>query len=178
MRKHNQGELDWVPRTTFTIPYIPGISKEIRRVCRDFDIRVAFKTGMTMHPELTRVKDTLPLEKQAMVIYRVPCSCGLVYIGKTIRRLESRLKEHKDVCSQGQLEKSAIAEHAWRHNHRIDWSNTGVIAQVSKHKELLKKETLHIRVTTGKGSLNRDRGVELHDCWMAALRCEQLGQDC
>ena len=41
--------------------------------------------------------------------------------------MESRLKDHKDVCSRGQLEKSAIAEHVWRHDHRIEWDDTAVI---------------------------------------------------
>ena len=40
------------------------------------------------------------------------CSCGLVYIGEIIRRLETRLKEHRDVCEKGMIEKSAVAEHA------------------------------------------------------------------
>ena len=119
-RKLGERETDRVPRTTVTIPYIAGVSEEIRRVCWDYDVRVAFKTGRTLRSKLTRVKDPLPLEKQAMVVYRIPCSCGKVYIGKTIRRMESRLKEHKDACSRGQLEKSAIAEHAWRHDHCIE----------------------------------------------------------
>ena len=106
-----EGETDRVPWTTVIIPYIAGVSEEIRRVCLDYDVRVAFKTGRTMCSKLTRVNDPLRLEKQAMVVYRIPCSWGKVYIGKTIRRMQSRLKEHKDACSQSQLEKSAIAEH-------------------------------------------------------------------
>ena len=39
-----------------------------------------------------------------MVVYRVLCECGQAYIEKTMRRLESRMKEHKDTCNQGQLE--------------------------------------------------------------------------
>ena len=68
-RKHGEGETDRVPRTTVTILYIVGVSEEIRRVCWDYDLKVAFKTGRTLHSKLTRVKDTLPLEKQAMVVY-------------------------------------------------------------------------------------------------------------
>ena len=108
-RKLGQGEMGRVPRTTTTIPYIAGVSKEIRRVCRDYDVRVAFKTDSTLCSKFTREKDPLPVEKQAMVVYRIPCSSRKMYIGKTIQRLVSRLKEHKDACSQGQLEKSAIA---------------------------------------------------------------------
>ena len=31
----------------------------------------------------TKVKDPLPVEKQADVVYEIPCTCGKVYIGQT-----------------------------------------------------------------------------------------------
>ena len=34
----------------------------------------------------------------------------------------------------------------------------------------LVKEVLHIRMMTEDSSLNRDGGVELHDCWVAAVK--------
>ena len=68
-RKLGEGEMGWVPRTIVTIPYIAGVSKETRRVCWDDDVRVAFKTCRTLCSKLTRVKDPLPLEKQATVVY-------------------------------------------------------------------------------------------------------------
>ena len=69
-----------------TIPYVASISEEIRRVHKDYDVRVAFTSGKTLHSLLTQVKDPLPVDKQSMVVYQIPCSCGKVYIGKTIRR--------------------------------------------------------------------------------------------
>ena len=83
------------------IPYVAGMSVDIRRVCRKFNIRVVFKSGRTLRSMLTKVKDTLPLGKQSNVVYRIPCSCGQVYIGETKRRLETRLKEHRDACERG-----------------------------------------------------------------------------
>ena len=96
-----------------------GMSEDIRRVCRKFNIRVVFKSGQILHSMLTKVKDTLPLGKQSNVVYRIPCSCGQVYIGETKRRLETRLKEHRDACERGMMERSAVAEHAWEHHHPI-----------------------------------------------------------
>ena len=43
-----------------TIPYIAGMSEDIRRICRRFDIKVAFKSGQTLRSQLSRVKDRLP----------------------------------------------------------------------------------------------------------------------
>jgi len=53
------------------------------------------------------------------VVYRIPYSCGEAYIGETVRRLEARVKEHRDACQKGALEKSALAEHAWMSHHPI-----------------------------------------------------------
>ena len=101
-KSSNGKEQDWDRKTTISIPYVSCVSEEIRRICNTFNIRVAFRTVKTIHSELTRVKDPLLLEKQSIVVYRVPCACGQAYIGKTIRRLESRMKEHKDPCYRGQ----------------------------------------------------------------------------
>ena len=96
--------------------------QRIRRVCKDFNIRVVFKFGPTLHSLLTEVKDPLPTEKQASVIYKViSCTCRKLYIGMTKRRLETHLKEHKDACIKGFTDKSAIAEHAQMEDYPIHW---------------------------------------------------------
>ena len=82
-----------------------------------FNIRVVFKSLCSM---LTKVKDTSPLGKQSNVVYHIPCSGGQVYIGETRQRLETRLKEHRDACERGMMEKSAVVEHAWENHHPID----------------------------------------------------------
>ena len=48
------------------IPYVAGMSEDIRRVCRRFNIRVVFKSGWTLCSMLTKVKDTLPLGEQSI----------------------------------------------------------------------------------------------------------------
>ena len=53
------------------------------------------------------------MEKQANVVYEVPCTCEKVYIGEARCQLETCLKEHKDACIKGFTDKSAIAEHTW-----------------------------------------------------------------
>ena len=70
-------------------------------------------------------------------MYRIPCSCGQVYIGKAIKRLETRMKEHQDACKKGTLSKSAVAEHTWERHHTIRWEETAVLTQVRRHEELI-----------------------------------------
>ena len=133
-------------------------------------MRVAFRSGRTLRSMLTKVKDNLPLGKRSRVVYQIPCSCGQVYIGETIRRLETRMKEHRDACERGTLEKSAIAEHAWEKCHPIKWKETAVLAQARRHKELILKEAFHIQKMPAGDRINRDVGLELPGCWMATLR--------
>ena len=145
------------------IPYVAGMSEDIRRVCRMFNI----KSGRTLRSMLTKVKDTLPLGKQSNVVYRIPCSCGQVYFRETKRRLETRLKEHQDACERGMMEKSAVAEHAWENHHPIDWEETTVLDR-GRGQEL--KEALHIQMTRSEERFNRDGGLEVPGCWIAVMR--------
>jgi hypothetical protein len=100
------------------IPYVSGVSERIRKTYEKFDLRVVFKSGPTLRSLLTKVKDPLPKEKLASVVYQIPCQCGKVYIGETQRRLETRVKEHRDACNKGDTWKSAIAEHQWDQQHQ------------------------------------------------------------
>ena len=58
------------------IPFVAGISEDIRRVCRKFNIRVVFKSRRTLRSMLTKVKDILPLGKQSNVVYRIPAAAA------------------------------------------------------------------------------------------------------
>ena len=130
--------------TLMMLPYVAGISKRIRKACRSYDIRVVFKSGLTFRSMLTKVKDPLLVEKQGNVVYEVPCSCGKVYICETKRRLETRLKEHKEACIKGQTTKSAIAKHAWMEGHLINWDGSRILQHISHTMELVMKEAMCI----------------------------------
>ena len=54
-------------------------------------------------------------------VYRIPCSCGKVYIGETGRDLTTRLKEHKAHGRKGEYDKSAIVKHSTDLDHVVDW---------------------------------------------------------
>ena len=109
-------------------------------MCRDFGIRVVFKSGPTLRGLLTKVKDPLPTEKQSGVVYEVLCTCGKVYIGETKCRLGTRLKEHKDACAKCLMDKLAIAEHAWTNDHPINWNGTKILQRVSRIMQLVLKD--------------------------------------
>ena len=152
------------------IPYVSGISEDIRRICRQYNRQVIFRSGRTLRSILTRVKDNLPMGMNSNIVYKIPCSCGKVYVGETIRRLETRIKEHHVACKKGQIEKSAIAEHAWTEHHTVLWEEAKVIDQAKRLKELLIKEALNIHLVPVKKRLNRDTGLEIPDCWRPIIK--------
>ena len=112
----------------------------------------------------TKVKDALSIKKASKVVYQVPCSCGKAYVRETVRRLETRMKEHRDACQKGALEKSALAKHAWESHRPIKWEETTVVDQARTPKELLLKEA--IRIWLLNPPISRDGGLELPGCWM------------
>ena len=59
--------------------------------------------------------------------------------------LETRLREHMAATRQGEVEKSAIAEHVWTHQHHPQWDKTSILEADSNKHALVVKEALHIR---------------------------------
>ena len=105
-----------------------------------------YKSRPTFRSIFTKVKDSLPTEKQENVIYKILSTCERVYIGDTKCRLETRLKEHKDACIKGFMDISAIAEHAWRGDYLIRWDDTRILQHASRSMEVIGQEgrTLHM----------------------------------
>ena len=56
------------PLTTAKIPYIKGLSEEIRRILNGYNIRTVFRTINTLGRILPRVRPG--------VIYKIKCICG------------------------------------------------------------------------------------------------------
>jgi len=167
-KPHTRVETTDEPLATAFIPYVAGLSEDVRRICQRYNLRTVFKSAATLRGQLMQVKDRDPLERRSNVIYQVPCSCGRVYIGETKRALETRIKEHKAATRRGETTKSAIAEHAWKEHHVILWDETKVLDQAKNNTTLLIKEALYIRLSDTQ-LINRDEGVTISDCWRQAV---------
>ena len=130
-------------------------------VCR---MKAVFKPGPTLHSLLTKVKDPLPIEKQANIVYEVPCTCGKVYFGETTHQLKTRLNEHKDACIKGFVDKSAIAEHAWTEDHPICWGDTRILHLASRTMDLLSNQYMDGTSKLELQSRRQLRHTRLLDC--------------
>ena len=68
----------------------------------------------------SKLKDSIPPENKAG-FYQINCKdCekSNIYIGKTKRNLETRVKEHFGNIKNGEIEKLAIAAHVWKKKTR------------------------------------------------------------
>ena len=121
-------------------------------------------SSRTFQSILSSVKDKVPTKKQSDVVYKIHCSYKKVCLRETRRRLKTRLKGHTATCKRGQLEKSAVAEHAWMHQNAIKWEETSVVDQVRRDIELLLKEALRFHLAPAGERLNQDEDLELPGC--------------
>ena len=104
------------------------------------------------------------------IVYEVPCTCGKVYNSETKGRLETRLKEHRDDCSRGQTDNSAVAKHAWTEDFVIDWNGTESLQHASHTMELVMKEVQCIQTKPADSRFNQESRYELTDCWIAVSK--------
>ena len=112
----------------------------------------------------THVKRPTPLEVQKCMVYRIPCKCGSVYIGETVRQLKTCITKHKKAVINANP-KNAIAVHVWNTGHNIQWSETSDIdCEENGYRRRIKK-ALYIRGSAN--TINTDPGLFLNPCWAA-----------
>ena len=76
------------------IPYVDGLSQEIRRIAIMADVRCSFFMPNTL-PSLYQAKDSLPQETTTNAVYSVTFkTCDSEYIGEKKCAIQIREKEH------------------------------------------------------------------------------------
>ncbi|XP_067672623.1 uncharacterized protein [Haliotis asinina] len=114
-----------------TIPYLGPISHQISRLIKTkASIDVTFSSGKTIKTYLKANGKGPSCEhpNPRGCIYQIPCNCGDLYIGETLRPINTRMKEHQ--TSVRKLDqKSAISEHILKNpEHSIRWEDTRILS--------------------------------------------------
>jgi hypothetical protein len=131
-------------RWSVCLPYIGPASHKIERILRnEAGIKVYHSSENKLFRALCTHKDNVN-EFQKPGVYRIPCECGLVYIGETGRNLSVCLKEHKTNCEKAEQDKSAVAKHTWTYDHRIKWDEATILAIVSHTFSRKMRESIEI----------------------------------
>lgn len=128
------------------LPYVKGVSEAISRVLRQQGIGATFYPPDTIRGRLMHPKDKLPLSLSSNVVYKVDCQedCGLSYVGKTIRNMGERMKEHAASIRLQQPDKSSLAKHCEESGHVPRTDNPTVLARAPNDAELLTKEAIFL----------------------------------
>ena len=117
------------------------------------------KSDTTLRSHLVRPKDALEPTKQDGVVYKIPCECGNVYIGKTGRAMQDRIKEHDRDIRLARTQTSAVSEHANKTGHLPIWKEVKFIDRDPHWYTRRVKEAIHIRLHPN--SINRDSEIEI-----------------
>ncbi|XP_078357458.1 uncharacterized protein LOC144642366 [Oculina patagonica] len=114
-------------KSTAVLPYVKGLSEQLRRCLQQQGVRAVFKSETTLRSHLVRPKDAVDSTKQDGVVYRIPCECGKVYIGETGRPMQDRIKEHDRDIRLARTQTSAVAEHTNNTGHYPLWNEVKFI---------------------------------------------------
>ena len=114
-------------KSTAVLPYVKGLSEQLRRCLQQQGVRAVFKSETTLRSHLVRPKDAVDPTKLDGVVYRIPCECGKVYIGETGRPMQDRIKEHDRDIRFARTQTSAVSEHANNTGHHPLWNEVKFI---------------------------------------------------
>ncbi len=135
------------------IPNIKGLSEELRRLFKRYEVPMYFKPTNTLRQQLVRPKDKLKKERVVGPVYQISCEkCPATSIGETERALKQRFLEHRRPSSvTSEVSHHVLLDHP---DHSISMDDTKIMEVESKKLECRVKEAIHIRVT--HPSLNKD----------------------
>jgi hypothetical protein len=112
------------------------------------------------------VKDNL--EARMAGVYSIPCKCGQMYIGKTVRSIQTRIKGHQWNIWVGCPDKLAVAEYMFNHNHVIKFIDTWILSTVPGNMEQIIREAVQLELHPN--NMNREDGLTLYGSWKPLLR--------
>ena len=167
------GEGETVPvkkKRAVVIPYIKGVSEQLRRVYKQYDVPAFFKPANTLRQLLVRPKDKLDKEKVVGPVYKISCNmCDASYIGETERSLKARFQEHRRPSTvTSEVSRHIHADHP---EHDVSLKEAKVLDIEGRWFERGVKEAVYIR--QHQPTLNRDGGrFNLPPVWTNLLRAQ------
>ena len=113
------------PKTTFTLPYISGLSEAIKHVLTPLGVKVVLRPLRILRQMLVCPKDPVPVEEHKGVVYVIPfVKCSSVYISQTGRSLKQCVSEHSCALKNGDIQTSALAEHVFKTD--MQWTSASL----------------------------------------------------
>lgn len=129
--------------TYYKIPYVNGLSQNLKRILENDNIKVVFYNEKSLRPLFNNNKDKIPSLLKSNVVYQIPCNCGKQYIGQTKQWLSSRVKNHQyDV--KNKKTSTALANHVVEQNCAFNFEEIKIIDTEENLGKRLLLEMMHI----------------------------------
>ena len=126
------------------------LTRRIQRITtsnyKEVKLRVIFSTQKLL---ATNVKDKLADSSKSSIVYQYKCICSRLYIGRSTKRLETRVAQHlpQKLLTKGQApaQKSAICEHILQSGCPANKENFSILFKTRSENMLLIIEALCIQ---------------------------------
>lgn len=138
------------PITYCSVAYVPSLTERISKILSVFapHVRVANRPCNKTTQFFANTKDRLPPLDQNGCVYRINCnSCHKTYIGETIQKVSTRIKQHKydvNASKRGKTPKAALAQHTMRSGHEFNFDGTSIICKEKNKRKLRTREASEI----------------------------------
>ena len=157
------------PTGTAISPYAPGISEKLRMIRNQFGTRTAFRSCTTLRSILIKTRSPNRTQESKNCIYNIPCECGKRYIAETGRPLQTRENEYKRNTTNGEIDKSKIAERSWEQKHRFHSDKASIISKEENSRIRKLKESAFIHYTDHAIS---QPSIDINTIWLPIIRPE------
>lgn len=134
-----------------SVTYVPKISETLRHQIKYFipEVVIANKPDNKLGKFYSKNKDKLDPMENSDVVYQVDCQiCSSRYLGETTQKCCMRKQQHRNSCSQSNLNKpklaSALAYHTKTTGHQFNFDSMKIIDRNSNKKKLQISEVNHI----------------------------------
>jgi hypothetical protein len=93
---------------------------------------------------LTKIVPVTEAQQTKQCVYNIPCDYACYYIGETSRTSEVCITEHKHNLTQGLLEKSKSAQHAYEEGYKLCQNEAKVLQTQPDTTYRKYKESTHM----------------------------------
>lgn len=152
-------------------PYVPCLTEKLQKTLKECGLTLA--TGpkdKIKHKIFTRLKDPIPPGQQKNVVYSVPCGTGdgKMYIGQTGRKLDTRLREHKNDVRRND-NRTGLTQHTSCDGHVFNFDETKILERIADQESRITAETFHIKLAGEHNTVNLQRECGLFNTSYNAL---------